>query len=154
MRDPGAETGEQRPSRRPEEPTMIAVACTPSFRRVLVAAVAVSGVLLAASPLQARVASCRLADRPAATLLFPYFEVDLDGSRTTLIAINNVGIARPAPLPWQTSPELVRVTLWTDWGVPTMSFNVFLRAFDVQTLNLRDLLQTARAPITGPGAAA
>ena len=75
--------------------------------------------------------NCRLADQPAATLLIPYFEVDLDdpSGPDTLVSVNNAS-AKPA---------LARVVLWTDWGVPTLAFDVYLTGYDVQTLNLRDL---------------
>jgi hypothetical protein len=88
--------------------------------------------------------NCVVGERPAATLLFPYFEVDLANAsgRTTLIAIAN----RPLFL----APVLARVTVWTDWGIPTASFTLFLPANDVQTINLRDLFDTGVVPTTGP----
>lgn len=78
------------------------------------------------------VGGCIFGNQPAATLLIPYFEVDLGNpaGQTTLISLNN---AEPAP-------TLSRVTLWTDWGVPTLVFYVLLSGFDVQTVNLRDAL--------------
>ena len=85
--------------------------------------------------------SCRVANQPAATLLVPYFEVDLndpDGA-TTLFSVNNAS-AKPA---------LARMVLWTDWGVPTLAFDIYLTGYDVQTLNLRDLF-TGTLPRTGP----
>src|SRR5581483_9485159 len=33
---------------------------------------------------------------------------------------------------------LANVVLWTDLGVPTLSFPVYLTGYDVQTINLRD----------------
>ncbi len=98
-------------------------------------------VALVAAPLPAQ--DCRRGDRPVATLLFPYFEVDLAGSRTTLIAIGTL----PNPLG---IPALAHVTVWTDWGIPTVTFDLYLRSGDIQTINLRDLLATGRAPNTGP----
>jgi len=90
--------------------------------------------------------NCVVGDRPAATLLFPYFEVDLanPSGRTTLISINN----RDTFI----FPVLARVTIWTDWGIPTTAFTLFLQPNDVQTLNLRDLFNTGLSPITGPNA--
>ena len=76
--------------------------------------------------------NCRTAEQPAATLLIPYFEVDLqrtDGA-TTLISVNNSS----------SRPTVARVVLWTDWGAPTLAFDVYLTGYDVQSLNLRDLL--------------
>jgi len=89
----------------------------------LVSAPATAGVLSG---------NCRTAEQPAATLLYPYFEVDLqrtDGA-TTLISINNSS----------SSSTVARVVMWTDWGAPTLAFDVYLTGYDVQSLNLRDLL--------------
>jgi hypothetical protein len=85
--------------------------------------------------------SCRVANQPAATLLVPYFEVDLNDPLgvTTLLSVNNAS-AKPA---------LSRVVLWTDWGVPTLAFDLYLTGYDVQTLNLRDLF-SGTLPRTGP----
>jgi hypothetical protein len=98
--------------------------------------------LLAALPAGAGIltGNCRVANQPAATLLIPYFQVDVDHAdgATTLVSINNAS-ARS---------ELARVTLWSDWGVPTLAFDVYLTGYDVQTLNLRDLFQGV-LPATG-----
>ena len=77
-----------------------------------------------------------------ATLLFPYFEVDLNDANgtTTVLSINN-GTA---------APTLTRVVLWTDWGIATMAFDVYLVPFDVQTVNVRSLLD-GTVPSTGAG---
>lgn len=85
---------------------------------------------------------CTPGVEPAATLLFPYFEVDpssADGI-TTLIALTNT----------LAEPVLAKVVLWTDWALPVGSFHVYLTGYDVQTLNLRDVL-AGRLPVTGPG---
>ncbi len=77
---------------------------------------------------------------PAATLLLPYFEVDLaspDGI-TTLFSVNNAAA----------EPAIAHVTLWTDLSVPTLDFNVYLTGYDVATFNLRDLFQEGRVPAT------
>ena len=85
---------------------------------------------------------CDVDDVPAATLLFPFFEVELDDSngKTTMISIVNSTAAG----------RLARVTLWTDCGVPSMAFDVYLTGFDVQTINLRDVLN-GKVPQTGLG---
>ncbi len=79
---------------------------------------------------------------PAATLLLPYFEVDLGNPNgvTTLFSINNASA----------TAILVHAVLWTDLGVPSYSFNVYLTGYDIQTVNVRDVLngnfpQTASA---------
>ncbi len=86
---------------------------------------------------------CRVGVRPAATLLVPWFGVDLATANpnglTTVVAITNA----------DARPHLVSVTLWTDWAVPTLTFNLYLTGFDVQTLNLRDILKDGTLPATG-----
>ena len=84
--------------------------------------------------------NCRVANQPAATLLIPYFSVDLvhPAGRTTMFSVNNAS-AKPA---------LARVVLWTDWGVPTLAFDVYLTGYDVQTINVRDLFR-GDVPVTG-----
>lgn len=92
--------------------------------------------LLAGEPARAEV--CAVDTVPAATLLLPYFEVDLDAvdGVTTLLAI---GSSSPGPV-------LARVTLWTDLAIPTVGFDVYLTGFDVQTLNLRDVFVFGALP--------
>jgi hypothetical protein len=86
---------------------------------------------------------CTVGDGLGATLLFPYFEVDLEdpGGMTTLVSVNN-GLD---------SPGLARVVLWTDWGVPTIAFDVFLNPHDIQTINLREIFN-GQIPSTGESA--
>jgi hypothetical protein len=74
---------------------------------------------------------CTVDDVPAATLLLPYFEVDLgnpDGV-TTLFSINNASA----------TAVLAHVTMWTDESIPTLDFDVYLTGYDVQTINVRDI---------------
>jgi hypothetical protein len=103
------------------------------------------GLLLAAAPMPLPAGdltgNCRLANQPAATLLVPYFEVDLGNpaGRTTLLSVNNAA----------SRPTLARLVLWTDWGVPTLAFDIYLTGYDVQTLNLRDVFNGS-LPLTGP----
>ena len=88
--------------------------------------------------------SCDIAVLPAATLLLPYFEVDLDdpSGETTLVTITNV----------TNVDQIARVTLWTDRGYPVFTFNVYLTGYDVQALNLYDILGHGRiAPDAGTG---
>ena len=71
-------------------------------------------------------------DVPAATLLLPYFEVDLNSANgvTTLFSINNASA----------SAAVAHVTVWSDLSVPVLDFDVYLTGFDVQTINMRDIL--------------
>jgi hypothetical protein len=104
-----------------------------------------TGCLLAAVPSAAGIleGNCRVANQPAATLLIPYFEVDLSNStgQSTLFSVNNAS----------SKSVLSRVVLWTDWGVPTLAFDVYLTGYDVQTFNVRDLF-AGKLPDTGPEA--
>lgn len=92
---------------------------------------------------QPQLGDCTIGPGVAATLLIPYFEVNTVNPlrQTTLFSVNN-GFAEPT---------LARVVLWTDWGVPTLAFDVYLEGFDVQTINLRDVFN-GNIPSTGEGA--
>lgn len=83
---------------------------------------------------------------PAATLLIPYFQVDVsdaacaqaDGA-TTLFSVNNIA----------KEPTLAHLTFWTDQGVPVLWFDVYLTGYDVQTFNLRDVFCHGNISSTG-----
>jgi hypothetical protein len=85
--------------------------------------------------------ACTVGLSPAATLLLPYFEVDPSSATglTTLFSINNASAAA----------VLTHVTVWTDLGVPTLGFLVYLTGYDVQTINLRDVFN-GTLPGTAP----
>jgi hypothetical protein len=115
-----------------------------SLTAVLLGSFLAAAGVLATGPAAAGVLSgtCRVANQPAATLLVPYFEVDLNDPQgvTTLLSVNNAS----------SKPALARMVLWTDWGVPTLAFDIYLTGFDMQTLNVRDLF-SGTLPRTGPG---
>ncbi len=93
--------------------------------------------LVGSATLQAEL--CTLDSVPAATLLLPYFEVDIadQAGITTLFTINNASA----------TPALAHVTLWTDWTQPTIDFDVFLSGYDVVPVNLYDVFQ-GNLPVT------
>jgi hypothetical protein len=68
---------------------------------------------------------------PAATLLLPYFEVDLDNAAgmTTLFSVNNASA----------TAVMAHVTVWSDLGIPVFAYNVYLTGYDIQTINVRDM---------------
>ncbi|MBV9184396.1 MAG: hypothetical protein JO093_02200, partial [Acidobacteria bacterium] len=76
--------------------------------------------------------TCDVKVGPAATLLLPYFEVDLQNpaGRTTLFTITNVSRLS----------QIAHVTVWTDWSFPVLDFNIFLTGYDVQGISLRQVL--------------
>ena len=83
---------------------------------------------------------CTIDDVPAATLLLPYFEVDLDNEWgiNTLFSINNASA----------SAVLAHVVVWSDLSVPVLDFNIYLTGYDVQTINLRDIFVHGVLPRT------
>jgi hypothetical protein len=95
--------------------------------------------------------SCDVKVGPAATLLLPYFEVNPNPTvpgQTTLFTVTNV----------TRYPQIAHVTLWTDWAFPVLSFNLFLTGYDVQAINLYDVIvrgtiapPSGTTPATTPG---
>lgn len=90
-------------------------------------------LLLIAPASASRADVCTTDAVPAATLLVPYFEVDVldQDCITTLFSINNAS----------ETPTLAHVTFWTDWSIPTVDFDVFLTGYDVYTINLQDIFR-------------
>ena len=95
--------------------------------------------------------TCDIGTAPAATLLLPYFEVDPNPTvqgQTTLFTITNVS----------RFPQIAHVTIWTDWSFPVLDFNIFLTGYDVQPINLYDIIvrgviapPSGTTPATTPG---
>src|SRR5262245_14117800 len=100
---------------------------------------ALAGAMTAQGWSAPALADCEVGTRPGSTVLYPFFEVDLDrpDGLTTLISINNSG----------TAERLVRIVVWSDWALPILAFDIALPPKDVQTLNLRDVL-AGRLPAT------
>src|SRR5215510_11680777 len=99
-----------------------------NMKRGLLIAVAVA-CLFADVPARAVIGT--IDDVPAATLLLPYFEVDLDNPSgvTTLFSINNASA----------SATLAHVVIWSTWSIPVIDWDVYLTGFDIQTINMRDI---------------
>ncbi|HVR38866.1 MAG TPA: hypothetical protein VMU84_07195, partial [Thermoanaerobaculia bacterium] len=101
-------------------------------------------LLIAALPMGAQTIrnddSCDISVAPAATLLLPYFQVQIDGGgaapRDTLVTITNVSNAM----------RIVHVTLWTDLAYPIFAFDLTLTPYDVQPLSFYGLLVTGAVP--------
>src|SRR5947209_5161430 len=92
--------------------------------------------------------SCDIGVTPAATLLLPYFDVETSTSvpagtgSTTLFTITNTS----------RYPQIAHVTVWTDWSFPVLDFNIFLTGYDVQGINLFDVIVRGLiVPVTPPG---
>ncbi len=88
---------------------------------------------------------CAPDDVPAATLLIPHFKVDLDacGTEGGLDTVVTVVNTRPAS-------TVVHMTLWTDWGVPTINYSLYLTGFDQQVIELKPAFCDGNLPLTGP----
>ncbi len=89
---------------------------------------------------QAVATICTIDAVPAATLLLPYFEVDLNNPNglTTLFSVNNASA----------TAVLVHVVMWSDLSVPVLDFNIYLTGYDVQSVNLRDIIVNGLMPQT------
>jgi hypothetical protein len=94
--------------------------------------------LASAAPASAVI--CTIDAVPAATLLLPYFEVDLNNPNglTTLFSVNNASA----------TAVLAHVVVYSDLSVPVLDFNIYLTGYDVQTINLRDILVNGTMPQT------
>lgn len=84
---------------------------------------------------------CGLTDQPAATVLLPYFEVDLENpqGRNTLFSVSNV----------YTRATLAHAVMWTNLGIPILSFDLVIPAEGVRTMSVRNLIQ-GNLPSTSP----
>lgn len=105
---------------------------------VLLSALAAT-VLFAPTPSRAAIGT--LDNVPAATLLVPYFEVDLDdanGPQTRVSVFNAYDTA-----------ELTHVQFWSEWGNPTFGFDVYLGGRDTVEIDL-GLVFKGVIPQTGP----
>src|ERR1700688_2202975 len=120
-----------------------AASATPNPRRLSVmkkTALSLALVGLLALGGQAAAVICTIDAVPAATLLLPYFEVDLNNPNglTTLFSVNNASA----------TAILVHVVLWSDLSVPVLDFNIYLTGYDVQSVNLRDIIVAGNIPQT------
>jgi hypothetical protein len=104
----------------------------------LVALAVISCLLAVAVPASAAICSIEVA--PAATLLLPYFEVDLNhpNRQTTQFSVNNASA----------QAILAHVVVWSDLSVAVLDFNIYLTGYDVQTIDLRDLIAGGVLPQT------
>ena len=75
---------------------------------------------------------------PATTLLYPYFEVDLDNPSGTQTLISVTSTTATA--------VLSHVTLWSDLGVPVFTFDIYLTGYDTHSFSVRDILVDGIVP--------
>jgi hypothetical protein len=101
-----------------------------------------------------------ISETAGSTLLIPYFEVDLSNTngRNTIFTVNIGGRLDAVSVGgvFQNDDDnaptavLAHVTIWSDLGVPVFNFNIYLTGYDVETVNMRNVLagtlpQTASA---------
>ena len=106
--------------------------------RTLLALTAAAAIVLAA-PVRADL--CTIEATPAATLLLPYFEVDIDDPSgvDTFFSINNAS----------DESVLTHVVVWTDMSVEALDFNIYLTGYDVQTVGMGLMVRDGILPVTG-----
>jgi hypothetical protein len=83
---------------------------------------------------------CTIDAVPASSLLLPYFELDLSNPNglTTLFSINNASA----------TAILTHVVIFSDLSVPVLDFDVYLTGYDVETINIRDIIFSGLMPQT------
>jgi hypothetical protein len=109
---------------------------------------ALAGVLALGIGSAAFAVECALDAVPASTLLFPFVNYDYEqgmvdnSGQTTLFAITNVS----------NEAQIVHITVWTDYSIAILDFNLTLTGYDVQTINIRDILRDGVLPSDDTGA--
>ncbi len=78
---------------------------------------------------------------PAATILYPFVQYNYtDPNVNTLFSVTNVS----------SEAVIVHFTLWTDYSIHVVDWNVVLSGYDVQTFSIRDILDNpGQLPSTG-----
>jgi hypothetical protein len=116
------------------------------MKKILVACLAVVAVFALANTASA--ITCTVDQRPAATLLVPYFEASFNadgtpqgfgtGARDTIVTIGNASAA----------PMLAHVSVFNSRSVLVLDFNIALTGFDIQAMRMSDVL-SGNLPRTG-----
>ncbi|MGN6517853.1 MAG: hypothetical protein ACTHK2_00325 [Dokdonella sp.] len=83
-------------------------------------------------PQTSRAAIGALDDTPGSTLLFPYFEVDLGdpAGRDTVLTLQNASA----------TAMLAHTIVWSDEGVASAIFDIYLTGYDIISFSMRDVL--------------
>jgi hypothetical protein len=108
------------------------------MKKTLMTCLAIVAVFAIAS--SAGAVTCTIDQRPAATLLVPYFQVSFDpdgnlvttgiGARDTIVTIANASGA----------PMIAHVSVFTRYSQLALDFNVALTAWDVQAMRMSDVI--------------
>ncbi len=85
-------------------------------------------------------APCTIDQVPGATLLLPYFEVDIadPAGVDTIFSVNNASA----------TAVLGHVVVWTDMSVEALDFNIYLTGYDMQTVSMGLMIRDGLLPIT------
>ena len=108
------------------------------MKKTLLTCLAIVAVLAIAS--SASAVTCTIDQRPAATLLVPYFQVSFGpggelvttgvGARDTIVTIANASSA----------PMIAHVNVFDRQSTLVLDFNIALTGFDVQAMRMSDVL--------------
>ena len=107
------------------------------MKKTLLTCLAIAALLVVASP--AFAITCTVDQRPAATLLVPFFQVSFDSNgvvtggdtaRDTIVTIANASSA----------PMIAHVNVYDRESVLVLDFNVALTGFDVQAMRMSDII--------------
>src|SRR5262245_3983489 len=109
-----------------------------SMKKTLLTCLAIVAVFAVAS--SASAVTCTIDQRPAATLLVPYFQVSYDadgnlvttgaGARDTIVTIANASSA----------PMIAHVNVYNRFSELVLDFNVALTGFDVQAMRMSAII--------------
>jgi hypothetical protein len=115
------------------------------MKKTLLTCLAIVAVFAIAS--SASAVTCTIDQRPAATLLVPYFQVSFDddgnvittglGARDTIVTIGNASSA----------PMIAHVNVYNRFSQLVLDFNVALTGFDIQAMRISDII-TGHLPNT------
>ena len=84
---------------------------------------------------------CAFDNTPAATLLYPFEAYNYaEGASgvNTLFSVTNTS----------SEAQIVHVTVWTDFSVAILDFNILLTGYDVQSMDIRTILAAGQLPVT------
>ncbi len=88
--------------------------------------------------------TCAFDNVPAATLLFPFVAYNYtDGAQgvNTLFTVTNTS----------SEAQIVHITVWTDFSIAILDFNILLTGYDVQPMDIRTILANGQLPVTTVG---
>jgi len=88
----------------------------------------------------ANAATCTIDQVPGATLLLPYFEVDIANPAgvDTLFTVNNASA----------TAVLAHVIVWSDMSQEALDFNIYLTGYDMQTVSMGLIIRDGILPVT------